>query len=845
MTLKGSVTISADTFTLLAGGRITGVGSGFANNAGPGASTSNACGASHAGCGGCGSCNLLPTSTSYRVYDSIYAPTQMGSGGRDGSVAGGFGGGAFVLSVSGSLLLNGTVDVSAGNGVAGGTGCCNWGGGGGSGGSIMITAGTLLASYGSLVSNGGDGGNGYSSQWGTGGSGGRIALTCGAHAYPSSAWGSSGFGLGFSMGGGSSPALSTYAAPGTAWIDCGARNRTLLVDNRASLRTGLPAYVVESFVSHSVQEVRLTNGGTVTWSSAGVGSNSTVVSLGLLTGDSTGTLSLAAQVAGVFGSSSIALQGGAYEVNLPPATVTPLGYSLWQVQQQRTYFVDATQFSFGAASVTVSAQATLVTPANITVASNTLSVNGNFTGARSISIASGGTVSLLSGGNTPGFAGSRYDFDAFNVRSSGTLSVGSGVSVSVVNVTTFGTATVALNDLSFVGVSSMLTVDSGTTVRVIGRANVSVAANAYFIAGSVVSGTSSGFANNAGPGASTSNACGASHAGCGGCGSCNLLPTSTSYRVYDSIYAPTQMGSGGRDGSVAGGFGGGAFVLSVSGSLLLNGTVDVSAGNGVAGGTGCCNWGGGGGSGGSIMITAGTLLASYGSLVSNGGDGGNGYSSQWGTGGSGGRIALTCGAHAYPSSAWGSSGFGLGFSMGGGSSPALSTYAAPGTAWIDCGARNRTLLVDNRASLRTGLPAYVVESFVSHSVQEVRLTNGGTVTWSSAGVGSNTTTVSAATFSGDQTGVLTMAASTVLIATAWPAQIMPSAFEQSLPPISTSQLSLGSWAIQQQRVYYVDMSLWSFSGACHCNLSRYNVLLILSCLRCSNQRVSWNFPECK
>jgi NADH-quinone oxidoreductase subunit D len=34
------------------------------------------------------------------------------------------------------------------------------------------------------------------------------------------------------MGGGASPAQSTFAAPGTAWVDCGSRSRTLLTDNR-------------------------------------------------------------------------------------------------------------------------------------------------------------------------------------------------------------------------------------------------------------------------------------------------------------------------------------------------------------------------------------------------------------------------------------------------------------------------------------------------------------------------------------------------------------------------------------------------------------------------------------
>ncbi|MCV5217215.1 hypothetical protein OFC53_38925, partial [Escherichia coli] len=78
-----------------------------------------------------------------RAYGSVYTPTEMGSAGQNGQVSGGWGGAALRMTVTGTAVLNGTIDVSGASGAS-----SSYAGGGGAGGSLWITVGTLGVSAG-------------------------------------------------------------------------------------------------------------------------------------------------------------------------------------------------------------------------------------------------------------------------------------------------------------------------------------------------------------------------------------------------------------------------------------------------------------------------------------------------------------------------------------------------------------------------------------------------------------------------------------------------------------------------------------------------------------------------
>ncbi len=122
-------------------------------------------------------------------YGSLVQPTQPGSNGGNGNGnspfnRGGAGGGAIQLSITGGLLLGGSISA---NGVAG----LGEGSGGGSGGSIMLTVGGIFSGNGIISANGGPG----ESALGGGGGGGRIAVSLNTNLFTGtiSAYGGGGF----------------------------------------------------------------------------------------------------------------------------------------------------------------------------------------------------------------------------------------------------------------------------------------------------------------------------------------------------------------------------------------------------------------------------------------------------------------------------------------------------------------------------------------------------------------------------------------------------------------------------------------------------------------------------
>ena len=110
-------------------------------------------------------------------YGNYKWPTTQGSGGSTGFLAGGSGGAAVKLVALNSFVLDGTVDVSGGNGKSS-TGYVHKASGGGAGGSVYILTQSFSGS-GSVHASGGSGAVGYNGGYKSySGGGGRIAVHC-------------------------------------------------------------------------------------------------------------------------------------------------------------------------------------------------------------------------------------------------------------------------------------------------------------------------------------------------------------------------------------------------------------------------------------------------------------------------------------------------------------------------------------------------------------------------------------------------------------------------------------------------------------------------------------------
>ncbi|RYE97715.1 MAG: hypothetical protein EOO41_03180, partial [Methanobacteriota archaeon] len=530
------------------------------------------------------------------------------------------------------------------------------------------------------------------------------------------------------------------------------------MDNGVAGRNSNPAYVLDGLQSYALEEVRLTRGGTLRWLPPAPGTNVSVVSVGRLSGDSSGTLMVDARVTMLLSSHPMWQLPGAGELELPVIDASlsssnndGASASMWSVTQQRWFGVDTSGLAFSNASVTVSAGGVLVTPPSMLLSgNNTLTVAGVLQGLRDVSIGTNGSlvvsgsipglrdVTLLGAGSgvqltssgsamggDPTYAGDGsgmnmsagvYTLRYVSVAPGSNLTIGAGVRVRATNVSIASTAPgMSLGNNSQLDVLDVLALRNGSRVSVSGSVRVS-SGEAVFETGSVVTGVGAGYASDTGPGSYAVSASGGAHAGCGGQGGCSTSPIATSNKAYGSVFAPSMMGSGGYSYySYAGGAGGGALRLTVSGSARLDGTIDMSAAPTAT------TTAGGGGAGGSVWVSVGTLASSSGLLQANGGHGYSGYNAH---GGSGGRIALTCGAHSYASSSWGD--WGLRFSTTGGSqwngAAYIAPYAAPGTVYVNCGSRNHTLWVDNGVAGRNSNPAYVLDGLQSYALEEVRLT---------------------------------------------------------------------------------------------------------------------------
>ncbi|MCX6756239.1 MAG: hypothetical protein NTX85_02785 [Candidatus Nomurabacteria bacterium] len=160
----GVIISGSGNVTVNTGGTITGVGTGYAGGTGEvsgygeGGGIANGtigyfsgAGGAHGGAGGRGNDSSASGSVKSSAYDTYNAPVRPGSGGAgtgSGGKTGTAGGGAIKLSTTGTVTLNGSINMSGANYTTAGSNCP----GVGAGGSIWIVAGTLAGSNAGLLS---------------------------------------------------------------------------------------------------------------------------------------------------------------------------------------------------------------------------------------------------------------------------------------------------------------------------------------------------------------------------------------------------------------------------------------------------------------------------------------------------------------------------------------------------------------------------------------------------------------------------------------------------------------------------------------------------------------------
>jgi hypothetical protein len=181
------------------GGRIDVSGRGYGSDSGPGAGESNRTGGGYGGVG-----QGYGQTVGGAAYGSLVKPGDLGSGGGSTyEASGGAGGGAILLTVSGTLRVDGEVTADGEVGSNTGSGMYASFGGSGSGGSIYLSVGEL-AGTGVISANGGDSPvhPSYGTYFAGGGGGGRIAIFYSTNTYMGTISAFGGLGLYDNAGGG-------------------------------------------------------------------------------------------------------------------------------------------------------------------------------------------------------------------------------------------------------------------------------------------------------------------------------------------------------------------------------------------------------------------------------------------------------------------------------------------------------------------------------------------------------------------------------------------------------------------------------------------------------------------
>ncbi|MCA9058952.1 MAG: hypothetical protein KDA85_10640, partial [Planctomycetaceae bacterium] len=595
-------TITATNITI--DGVIHADGEGFDATKGPGAQTTR--GGTYGGVGG---------ESAMSTYGSMVDPTALGSGGYSGS-----GGGAIVISATGTVTVDGRISADGSTGSAYR----------GAGGSVNISTDTLAGS-GIIRANGGDSTTNHAS-----GGGGRVSL--------GSVTTDTFSGTLQANGGLDGNETNSRGRAGTIYLSA---------DRRANLKIG---------GAGNLQSLRLGSDGTNDYTLGNV----TIVSGGVLEIDGNPSMNSGEGGAATLNITSLDVQSGGsisatgfgFDATRGPGAQTTRGGTYGSGgggdNSTATYGSITDPISLGSGGYSGSAGGAIIISASgainidgtvtadgtdgtayrgsggsINLSANTLTGSGAIhanggTSSTNHASGSGGRVSL-GGVTTSSFTGMLEADGGLNTSETisrgrtGTIWLTADARANLVlggvgNLQSLRLGTDGTNDYTF----GTITIQSGGVLEIDGyqQINSGEGSAATFNltsldiqAGGVFTATGLGFASADGPGMQTSK--GGTYGSVGG--------GDNSSATYGSITNPVSLGSGGYSGA-----GGGAIIINASGNVTVDG--ELSAG-GQDGGTYR-------GAGGSINVTAAFLTGS-GTISANGGSSSTNHAS-----GSGGRISL-------------------------------------------------------------------------------------------------------------------------------------------------------------------------------------------------------------
>jgi hypothetical protein len=673
-------------------GSAAGLGTGAGHNSG--ISPNYPCGG--AGHGGAGGNSLGNAAIGGSAYDNAASPVNVGSGGGNFSPysLGGGGGGAFSLTVTGLLQVDGIISANGGNGSG-------IGGGGGSGGTVKLTVGTLSGG-GVIRANGGIGANSI----GGGGAGGCIAISPTLNEFSGT----------ITAGGGGG---ANWGGAGTLYIQTNGQPAQLILDNAGQfgaatpigsvssstalvLRNGAIAYPQSSQMT--LASLLIASNGWLTGSNTTgligltITGNATIEPGGGIIADNSGftTGPGAGQPHAVFpyypcsgggyggsggnASSNVVAGGAVYSSVVSPVSNGSGGgtYSPYSIG------------GAGGGAINLVVEGTLDASGRISAnggngsgigggggSGGSILLNvGTLTGDGSITASGGNGADSIGGGGGGGRIAIVYNTDTFSGATAahgggGYAYGGAGTVYTKANNSSIGQVLVenggangATTPLSTsVGTPSShfnltisngaiatpqkglifpllnnLTIASGgelTALNPLSTLDVIVFNDADINPGGAIIVDTNGYAQTAGPGAGNSSGGDGSGAGYGGTGGAST--TTGGGGSYGSAVQPVDFGSGGGlgTGTILGGSGGGALRLNVGGILTVDGKMSAEGQPGLQDNSG-------GGSGGSIWVTAGTFTGA-GLIAADGGAG----QLNGGGGGAGGRIALYSRANAF------------------------------------------------------------------------------------------------------------------------------------------------------------------------------------------------------
>jgi hypothetical protein len=699
-------------------------------------------------------------------YGSILQPSNTGSSGgnvQNTLFPSGRGGGAVLLTVGGTLVVDGRITADGGRGLG-------QGGGGGSGGSLWITTSNIVGS-GTISANGG-GTDGL----GGGGAGGRIAIYFQTNTFagPIAAFG----GVGGNVGAAGTVYSRAQSQPAKLVVDNGGRSGTNTVLTSFDLvdlicRGGA---VISPSGTWNLKSLTVASNSYVTLGNAvlTISGNATVASGGGIIADGngfpggvgpgagrTGNIGGGAGGAGTtvgsgashggFGGAAVVngaslASGFPYDSSINPTSMGSGGGAGSDVAPNN---VGGSGGGFirlivnGSLMLDGRISANGLTPTNhnsgggsggaimLTLGSlsgsGVISANGG-SGTGFGGCGGGGRIAIVYNSNT--FTGSIRAYGGAGTTNSGgagTIYMPNGLFLGQIIVDNGGIAgagtdlgnTSGTVDLTVQGRASVwsgiyappslgnLTIASNCFYYLSNSSTFTITGNAIVQSGAAIVADGAGSPPNSGAGAGRSTGTsggGGGYGGYGGSGTNSFSAGATGGVTYGQAVQNLNLGSGGG-GSISpnlGGAGGGTVRLAVTGNLSLDGKVscDGRPGTGL----------GGGGSGGTIWISAGNFFGS-GSVSANGGSG----SLSGGGGGGGGRITITTspGTNGFTGavSAFGGSGFNRG---------------GAGTIYTRFGASNVGLiLVDNGGALGTNTSVPDPGQF------DITIRNGGALAYSS------------------------------------------------------------------------------------------------------------------